>query len=508
MTNFLKLTLILAVSFFALFGCANLDEELKEDLTAEEAKIVLEESTDVDALLAVVYDNFKSPMQDQARLFSLQQHTTDETMGPTRGPDWDDNGIWRVLHNHSWDADHLFMKDTFNELLRAVFNSTQVLAFNASDSQIAEAKFLRAFAMFHVNDLWGQVPFREPGENLLQAPNVLQEKDAIDFIISEVEAGMSALPTGSIHKANPDAARALLAKAYLNRGVYGSRANPQFDAGDMAKVIQYCDEIINSGNYSLASNFYDNFRPDNNTASPELIFAHDNIGGNNSGNVRARWHCGMHYNQNPSGWNGFCTISDFYDKFDDNDIRKSYTDPDLQAKSGLTLGFLEGQQFDADGNALQDRKGNPLAFTREVSLVETGDNLEITGVRVVKWTPDFDGGDHADNDFTYYRYADILLMKAEALMRTGDNAGALALVNELRSARGNAELSALSEEALLDERGFELYWENQRRTDLIRFGKFLDAWTEKPASGAERLVFPIPNEALAANPNLTQNPGY
>ena len=99
-------------------------------------------------------------------------------------------------------------------------------------------------------------------------------------------------------------------------------------------------------------------------------------------------------------------------------------------------------------------------------------------------------------------------MKAEALLRTGNAAGGLAIVNQIRTARGATPLASLTADNLLDERGRELYWEGWRRNDLIRFGKFLNAWQEKAASTSERLLFPIPNEQLAVNPNLTQNPGY
>ena len=101
------------------------------------------------------------------------------------------------------------------------------------------------------------------------------------------------------------------------------------------------------------------------------------------------------------------------------------------------------------------------------------------------------------------------MMKAEALMRTGDSAGALAIVNEIRASRGTSDLASIDADIMLAERGREFYWEGFRRTDLLRFGKFLDAWQEKGgASGAERLLFPIPGGSLASNPNLTQNPGY
>ena len=227
-----------------------------------------------------------------------------------------------------------------------------------------------------------------------------------------------------------------------------------------------------------------------------------------SGNVRSRWYCGLHYNQNPSGWNGFCTLSDFYDTFEDDDMRKKVDYPGMTDVSGINAGFLIGQQVDQDGTLLEDRKGNLLAFTPEVAIQEAGDDLEITGIRVMKYPIDYVSGDNADNDYVFYRFADVWLMKAEAAMRKGDNATALDMINTLRTARGTSMLESADADTMLAERGREMYWEGHRRTDLIRFGKFLDAWQEKPASGSERLLFPIPATSLASNPNLTQNPGY
>ena len=176
--------------------------------------------------------------------------------------------------------------------------------------------------------------------------------------------------------------------------------------------------------------------------------------------------------------------------------------------SGIKAGFLIGQQYDQDGTALEDRGGNPLAFTPQVAIQESGGDLETTGIRVIKYPIDYNSGDNADNDYVLYRYADVWLMKAEAAMRNGDSGTALDMVNTLRTTRGASTLGSIDADGMLAERGRELYWEGHRRTDLIRFGRFLDAWQEKAASGSERLLFPIPATSLASNPNLTQNPGY
>ena len=479
--KFSKLFFISLV-FLGLSACTDLKEELKDTLTEEQAK----ELSDPASILKATYDGFRNPYQDQSFYWALQTHTADEAMGPTRGPDWDDNGAWRVLHDHTWTATNSRAAQTFNDILGIVFNATDVLNFDPTDQQRAEALFLRAFAVFSIADLYGQVPIREPGENLLNPSRVLSATEALDQIIADITKIMNDLPDGPTYVANKDAAKVLLMKTYLNYGTFGNRENPDFPNADMQKVIDLADEIIASGNYSLSETdtaYFANFAPNNDVASSENIFTAENQGGVSSGNVRSRWFCGLHYNQNPSGWNGFCTIADFYDKFDQNDWRLGMDYPGSTDVGGVKAGFLVGQQFDADGNELDDRKGNKLAFTKDVALINTGDDLEITGIRVVKYPVDYNSGDNADNDYVYYRYADVLLMKAEALLRMGNEPDARAIVNDIRSKRGVADLAVLDENSLLDERGFELYWECHRRTDLIRFGKFLDAWHEKPASG-------------------------
>jgi len=177
-------------------------------------------------------------------------------------------------------------------------------------------------------------------------------------------------------------------------------------------------------------------------------------------------------------------------------------------------GFLIGQQYDlTTGAALNARNpaSAPLAFTKAVKIRETDANtLELAGIRVVKYVFDYGtSGDFKKNDYVMFRYADVLLMKAEAMLRSNNAAGGLTIVNSIRTKRGATALAALDLNAMLDERGMEMYWESYRRQDLIRFGKYLQAWQEKPADGGTKnLLFPIPSSQLAVNPNLTQNPGY
>jgi hypothetical protein len=508
--KFLTIILALGVSF----SCTKLDESLRD--------AVNEESSSVTAagLLQSAYESMNTPLMDQSRVWAGMEHTSDEALGPTRGPDWDDNGVWRVLHAHTWNADHGFLRDTYRELLATQFAASTVLTKGPTAQQAAEAKFIRALSTFYVLDMWDQVPYRTDLADLTKLPVTLKGTEAADTIIRELNEALPNLRDAGPIAASKDAARALLMKVNLNYGVYADRANPSFAAANMDQVIALADAIINSGRYSLNANYYTNFAPNNLTASREMIYALENTVGVRGGNNRFWWFCTLHYNQRPSGWNGFATLADFYDKFEAADQRRGAAYTGVTDVTGLRVGFLVGQQFDQTGAELNDRKGNKLAFTRKVALQETGNDLEITGIRVVKYVPDFAQGvdGNAENEVAVLRYADVLLMKAEALLRkgAGNEAAALALVNQVRAARGATTLGSISLSALLEERGREFYWEGWRRNDLIRFGKFLDPLpaaagttsTRSTKSGNERLLFAIPNQQLAVNPNLTQNPGY
>jgi len=528
------------LAVIAMSGCTKLNEGLGSTLTNSQVSNALG-SAGTGLLLSAAYADLGGPLTAQDQLFSLMENTTDESLVPTRGGDWDDNGVWRVMHNHTWNADHGQILNVFNSLNKINFDATNVLGFNPSAGQAAEAKFIRALALYYLLDLYGQFPIRNPGDNLLLPPVVKTGADGAAFIIAELNAALPALPTGNgADKANADAARVLLMKCYLQQGVWGNRATPAFAAADMAQVITLGNAIMTSGKYGYAANYFDNFNATNDN-SKEGIFRYVNtsgVGANNSG-ITGRWNMTLHYNSytpsNPNaGWNGFSTIGDFYASFNTTALPTAYGptdtlfDPRLGGRnyqnsktvSGINPGFLVNQQFNEAGVAEKDRKGAPLAFVKDIAanMQETGTNLEVTGIRVVKYVPDYPQYQgNAGNDLMIFRYSDVVLMVAEAKMRTGDAAGGLTMVNALRTARGAAPLAAMAlvntsnvedPNTLLAERGRELYWESVRRTDLERFGVYLKVWQYKPTDDPKNLIFPVPNQALAANPNLKQNAGY
>ncbi len=504
---------ILAVLFLTvvLFSCTKLNERFRSELEQGNTGNI----TPAELLLSA-YKSLDGPFQF-GDLWHTQEQTSDEVIAPTRGPDWDDNGQWRMLQTHTWNDNQSQIRGSFNGLLSAQFAASNVLQFNPSTQQAAEARFIRALTMYAVLDGYDQVPYREDLTNYKILPKTLKGLEAADFVISELNAIMNDLPsTGPAYIANQNAAKALLMKMYLNKGVYANRAAPTFAAPDMNQVITFADQIIGSNKYSLSSNFFDNFAPDNDIKSTENIYTLLNKPGDRGGNIRGGTFQVSHYNMNPAGWNGFATLSDFYDKFNAADQRRGiyYPYPAGPPNPGKrqNVGFLIGQQYnlttDAPLNA-RNPSTAPLSFTRAVKIRETGSDLEVTGIRVIKYPFDYaTPGDQKDNDWAIFRLADVMLMKAEALLRTGDAAGALVIVNTLRVKRGVLPLVSLDLDAMLDERGRETYWEGWRRQDQIRFGKFLGAWQEKPASDASHLLFPIPSDQLAVNPNLTQNPGY
>jgi starch-binding outer membrane protein, SusD/RagB family len=507
------------------FSCTKLDEKLSESTTTITSS---GGGGSLPAVLKGVYSSMQGTYQDQGNIYALEEMTTDALIGPTRGPDWDDNGAWRVLHAHRWDGENVHIREVFSQLLTTVFLATDYLRFDPSSPAASEARYLRAFSNYLVLDGWNQVPYREPGESTLQPSKVRKGIEALDYIISELNAIMPTLPAAggaNKGKANKDAAKVLLMKCYLNKAVYANRAAPTFAAADMNQVITLADQLITSGTYTYSSNYFDNFAPTNTVIGKENIWVEENVvgvSGSTGPTVRSRWHSTMHYNQNPGGWNGFTTLSDFYNKFEAVDKRRGavYPTPGAANPGNRTnVGFLTGQQYDWNTDAvLTDRGGAPLKFTPAISLVEIGDDLEVTGIRAFKYPIDYanDGSGNIDNDYVYFRLADVLLMKAEAIQRggTGTAAGvygstALSIVNNLRANRGATALASLSLDNLIDERGREMYLESWRRQDMIRFGKFLQPFQEKTdVSDPKYLLFAIPNPQLAANPNLSPNPGY
>lgn len=511
-----KITSQAAIGCLALMiasGCAKLNEKTYG------SKYIDDNPTGSAAQLNGVYSQLYG-QTDQANTYALQEHPTDEMMGPTRGTDWGDFGTWRKLHTHTWTPIHNQVNDTWDQLNIGVFRATQVVN-KATDNNIkAQASFLRAYFMFQIVDLYGQQPFRDPDAPTSSIPIVMSRPEATDFIIKDLEFAEAnlAATTANIGVANKAAAEALLAKVYLNKAVYKATTvgGPfTFAKADMDKVIEYANKVTAAG-YTLepAGKYFQDFAWDNSEKSHGNIFGFYNTETSSPAPAKNRWRMGLHYNQTPDGWNGFTTLADFYNSFEATDERRGVDYPGLTDKVGLRAGFAVGQQYGPGHKALTQRSGKPLIFTPDVNL---NFSTEAQGIRVFKYFPqpkadNTVNDDNTSNDYVILRYADVVLEKAEAILRGGtDPLGqtALQLVNSVRVPRGATAMATVDLTAMLAERGRELYWEGWRRNDLIRFEKFNDPVDQRPAkTDKSKTVYPIPQRAVDTNPNLKQNAGY
>jgi hypothetical protein len=491
-------------------SCTDLEvEELDSRLIENEAGEF--SGVDPEAMVTTGYNNLRA-FADQANTYALHEVTSDELLVPTRGTDWGDNGVWRSLHQHTWDATHQQILTSWEQLNSNVFRMNQLLhpaTTGKTAQQIAEGRFLRAYNMYLILDLFGQVPFRDADEGIEVDPSVMQPEEAFNFILADLNAALPDLtdagPGEATLRATNAAAHFLMAKLHINKHVFlGAAAASN---ADMDVVIESVNAIQAAGFALYEGDYFDIFEQD---LESETIFWTDASWGNRIWNT-------LHYHQNTpnnagGGWNGFSTTAEFYALFEGNpdnnepgnnqEERRGFVPTD-GSHLAIGYGFLVGQQYDEAGQPLNDRAGRPLVYTKEFPALVG--NTERNGIRVIKYHPE--NGEFT-NHYILFRYADAHLMKAEALARQGNMGEALVLVNELREIRDASPLASLDMSDLLDERGRELYIEGWRRNDQIRFGTYTDAWTLKPASEDFRRLFPIPANAVASNPNLEQNPGY
>jgi len=526
MKNFRNILLItLAVT---AFSCTDLEvEEIDSEVVEQDFSNV-----NVESRLSEMYNNFGNYLHSQENTYALMELTGDGQLVPTRGTDWGDGGVWRQLHQHTWNSSHPQILNSWNQINEFTFSANQILLSSPDPQQEAEARFFRALARFMALDFWGKVPDRDPAAPVDQNPIVYErsedaehtveelisliEEDLSDDYINELPSVSPGASTSDLRKASKASALHLRAKFYLNKHILLNGAgtdagsNPTPENSDLQQVISDVDAITAEG-FSLQEDYFGMFE------SPELssesIYL---ITGDNGANPRIA--NTLHYNHSfilsGGGWNGFATTSEFYSLFEGDDesntpgsnqeLRRGYVPED-----DLGRGMLFGQQYDNTGAALQTRGGDPLFFTREMPEEITG-HSEATGIRLIKYPPLYDDGDAGNGppNQIFFRYADAVLMKAEALYRSGNSGEALTIINDLRELREATPLASLTDEDIIDERGRELYIEFWRRQDLIRFGKFLDPWLYKPQSDENRLLFPIPITAVSTNPNLEQNEGY
>jgi hypothetical protein len=496
-------------------ACTDLDEVPVSAITPEN---FFRNEGEVISALAGVYAQLRPTLWGY---YNLSQVSSDENIVPTRGQDWYDNGIWLEYDKHEWAANspgagdmiNSSWIDSFTGVVRAnalLENMAPVTVANKAAVE-AEIRTLRAFYYYQLMDLFGALPLVEDTELKTRPRN--SRIEIFDFIERELKAVRGDLPRtrpdneyGRVTRGGADA---ILANLYLNAGVfrkdpaavsatdYNSCTTVTIGGTSACQLaINFADSVLNSpAGYQLATDWRSNFTATNNT-SKENIFVVNLLNSTDLGtNFLYR---ALHYNQlSPTPWNGFATIAEVYNAFDANDRRREI--------------FLVGQQINFDnGQNVNDRAGNPLIFT--VSISNERAATEAEGARIAKWPsdPNHVNQEHG-NDFAYFRLGEIYLIKAEAQLELGNQAGALLLLNALRARvfePDEPRVLPVTRAMILEERLFELTGESKRRQDLIRHGRYTVAWQFKPPSTATKLLFPIPQNQIDANPELDQNPGY
>ena len=513
-------TLASALILSPILGCTDLTEVPKSSITPNQ---YYKNESEIVGGLAAVYATMQQVVQNG---YDLSEVTTDEMVVPTRGSDWYDNGQWLDLHYQTYtpnsSATLAFGEGAWQSMFQGIaranvlLDALKTIDFGDKAVVTAEIRGLRAFYYFQLQDLFGGVPIVTDIAVTPRAANTRAEVFA--FIESELKAARADLPVSWPAPMNgrltKGAADAILASLYLNAEVFtGTVTNAGLQKGTAhwQDAIDASDRIINSGQYSLESDWRKNFTADN-YRSPEIIMAAKFVAADGQGLdflMRA-----LHYSQyTPSPWNGFSALADTYYAFNSNDIRKQI--------------FLAGPQVNIEtGQPVKDRAGNPLVF--DPNIIDPTAAPENAGARITKWPNDpAHVAQNNGNDFATFRLGEIYLIKAEAMNELGQTAAAVALVNTTTRARafaGAAECSSCQatpnplvasdqqsfRTAILQERLFEMTAEGKRRQDLVRMGKFTSGtWAFKPTNTpAYKVLMPIPQPELDNNPLLKQNTGY
>jgi hypothetical protein len=509
MSTFKKVSrLVLAGAIVAAFtnSCTNLDETIYDTIPAQQFYKTSDENI---AALGAAYTKLYG-FAGHNGIFSIQEVSSDEMIIPTRGADWGDGGQWTRMYRHEFLPTEESFNNTWNFCFGGISDCNRLIyQFELQNSPttkpfIAELKVLRAMFYYWLLDLYGNVPIVSSFKDAPKAPANNTRAEVYAFVEKELRENVDllskAVDATTYARMNYYVGKALQAKLYLNAQVYTGTAR-------WTEALAACNAIINDGKYQLSSSYADNFKTVN-QGSKELILAipYDQVNakGFNLPAMTLHYQSQKTYNLAFQPWNGYCTVADFYNSYDNADLRKRNN-------------FIAGPQFASDGSRLTDDQseandpdGRPLTFTPELNEHFPG-CLRQAGARVGKYEFAAGATENLSNDFPLLRYADILLMKAECLWRADNNsAEAVTIVNSIRTRAGVTNVAApLTAANLLAERGREMFAEAYRRQDMIRFGTFLSTRTFKPAaSGAHRVVFPIPTPQLNANSNLRQNTGY
>ncbi len=403
-----------------------------------------------------------------------------------------------------------FLKQSTPEKLaaRGFTNAADIAEINMYRNEV---RVLRALSYYYMMDMFGKAPMITEANPIGFKGPQYNRAQLFTFIEGELNAvipNLKAAKTNEYGRLDRAVAQMVLAKMYLNAEVY--IGTPKYN-----ECLTQCSNII-AGGYTLNTNYLNNFKADNHT-SPEMIFTlqSDGVKTQNygattviiNGQVGSIESNGSEFGV--GGWGGALRLrKQFVQKFDgnqfSNDARKTFTDNNGGRPIDIAVITNAAQGF----------------------ILHKYSNKTAGGVAGPSST-------FVDTDFPLFRLADVYLMYAEAQMRKDGatnnsnvknaNAQSIAYLNSLRTRANGGSTSANVSQAdvdlqfILDERSRELHWEGHRRQDLIRFGKYTGgsynwAWKGNIQNGtsiSDNLkVFPVPADAIIANPNLTQNTGY
>ena len=398
-------------------------------------------------------------------------------------------------------------------------------------TQRAEVRFIRALDYYYLIDLYGNVPFVDENTGIgTYVPERITRANLYTYIekeLKEIEPQMKAPRANVYGRADQAAVWMLLSRLYLNAEVY--TGDPQWNA-----CIQECDDIINSGKYSLDINYSDPFKAHNeNSLENILVIPYDEIFATGFNYHLAALHGANQKTYDlvgsPWGAGAYKGIPQFIDTYDPDDERLNAT-------------WLGGPQYASDGTPLTgsyDLMGQPLIFVNKMpNGIFTG---EAEGYRWLKYEVELEARSELNNDLVLFRLTQVHMMKAECLLRTGkaDQAASIVSMVRKRAFKEHPEKAIVSGAQLqekscykygtvenyvltsqnqvypekfgrfYDELGWEFAGESYRRRDMIRFGHFTKAkWLSHEPNGDYKTVFPLPQKVVDTNPNLEQNPNY
>jgi len=499
---------ILLVLFVTLFSCTKLDEKVYDKIPGSAYP---ENANQIANLNVEAYRKLKPMADDEGWWFLAQEISSDEICGPTRGSDWDDGGKWRNMYLHTWSNDDEGVNRMWGVFWTGITTCNQVLdmmhdlpSTEALLVKMKEVEVLRAFYYYLLIDNYGDAPYLTSARNVPDLPYKIKRGAIFDSLVSTITGALPSLKAAD-HKymATRYMAFALLTKLYLNEAVYkGLSLTGTPDQWNHA--MQYCDSVL-AGPYKMQSDVLAPFLTENSTSS-EIIFSipydENNFQGFRLHMRTLHYQHNLKYDMTVGPWNGFAVVPDFFDTYEMTDLRRTgYHIFGMQYASAANGG---GVIRDGETHLPLDIDPHlPALYMQAPTYNPT--QIRTTGARVGKYEIKLGAKENLSNDFPIFRITDFYLIKAELLIRLGQNGDDW--VNPIRTRAGVSTWSGTTLDQLLAERGRELYCEGHRRQDLIRFGKFKDAKWEKPSVDAtDRNTFPIPKWASDANPNLLINP--